>query len=141
MYDIVCEIINCGLWGVDLTLQNFKKKLTFSQVKFLNSKIQNLNKKKMESFYIPLVFAISRSFSSEENKKSDFMQFIYDLNDPEDKRQQRFRTMRKSFFKEKHNDFNWIIDHCQKKGLSLSAYFDEEQLKDLLNKKKQNPLL
>lgn len=126
IYDTILEIISTRALGEefkDLTLLNWKDKLTYRQLEWLIEKIENLHSKRKMDFYIPLAICLASAFGDGKNK-TDISEMLFKKAEYMSK----FEENRRIWFKDKYNDLDFVKQRIKQINVPASEFFAKEDI-------------
>lgn len=125
--DSIVDIVSLNIWP-GLTLLNYKSQLTYTQLEYLSEKASNYNKKKMLSFYQPLIFALGNAFGGKDSGPKESFQDLLFVKKYE---ASKYEKNRKIWFHEKWDDKDFVVGRARIAGMDLTMFYPESELKDL----------
>jgi hypothetical protein len=126
VYDTILEVISTKALGrefEDLTILNWKDKLTYRQLEWLMEKIENVHSKRKMDFYIPLAICLSHAFGSNKDK-TDISEMLF--KKPE--YMSKFEEKRRIWFKDKFNDIDFIKQRIKLINMPAGEFFAKEDI-------------
>jgi hypothetical protein len=129
----VAKIIKWSLWP-NLNLLNYKEVLSFGQMEVLTKLISDSEKLQMLNDKTVLIYAIGACFADKKNKIPELENLLFEVKGltPHEIERAAKAAKRKSFFKEKSEDKDFVLSICKDRATDPLNYYTQGELDELI---------